>query len=75
MAYSGSLVRLLLTARPPAFPRAGLECGVIGEKYSNMDSISIGPTVHDVHTPKESLEIASVEPFCKFLLRLLAQLE
>lgn len=43
---------------------AGLECGVIGEKYRGMDMIAFGPTVADVH---------SVERFYKFLLALLAK--
>jgi dipeptidase D len=30
---------------------AGLECGVIGAKYPEMDMISIGPTLNDVHLP------------------------
>jgi dipeptidase D len=40
---------------------AGLECGTIGEKYPDMDMISIGPTLNDVHTVAERLFIPSVE--------------
>jgi dipeptidase D len=40
---------------------AGLECGLIGSKYDNMDMISIGPDLKDVHTPKEKLNIPSTE--------------
>jgi dipeptidase D len=39
---------------------AGLECGEIGAKYPGIDMISIGPTLIDVHTPDERLQIASV---------------
>jgi dipeptidase D len=40
---------------------AGLECGLIGEKYPGMDMISFGPTMHGVHSPDERLSISSVE--------------
>ncbi len=39
---------------------AGLETSVVGEKYPGMDMISVGPTLQDVHTPKERLEISTV---------------
>ena len=39
---------------------AGLECSVIGAKYPEMDMISVGPTLLDVHTPDERLEVATV---------------
>lgn len=40
---------------------AGLECGLIGEKYKGMDMISFGPTLRGVHSPDERLEIKTVE--------------
>lgn len=40
---------------------AGLECGLIGEKYEGMDMISFGPTLRGVHSPDEKLEISTVE--------------
>ena len=42
---------------------AGLECGIIGEKYPGMDMISFGPTMFDVHSPDEKLKIDSVLTF------------
>ncbi len=42
---------------------AGLECGLIGEKYPNMDMISYGPTMRGVHSPDERLKIDTVERF------------
>ncbi len=50
---------------------AGLECGLIGEKYPGMDMISFGPTLRGVHSPAERLEIASVQKFWDFLLEIL----
>jgi dipeptidase D len=46
---------------------AGLECGLIGEKFSGMDMISFGPTMQDVHSPDERLNIASVERSWKII--------
>ncbi|MBN1128124.1 MAG: aminoacyl-histidine dipeptidase [Chitinispirillaceae bacterium] len=46
---------------------AGLECGIIGEKYPGLDMLSLGPTLQMVHSPGERVEIASVEKYWKFL--------
>ncbi len=46
---------------------AGLECGVIGEKYPGMQMISFGPTIVDPHSPGERVQISTVESFWKFL--------
>ncbi len=40
---------------------AGLECSTIGAKYPNLDLISIGPTLKDVHSPDEKMYIPSVK--------------
>jgi len=42
---------------------AGLECGIIKEKYPDMDMISFGPTMRDVHSPDEKLQISTVPEF------------
>ena len=42
---------------------AGLECGIIGEKYPGMDMVSFGPTMREVHSPDEQLYIDTVEKF------------
>jgi len=46
---------------------AGLECGIIGEKFPGMDMISLGPTITHPHSPEEGVEIATVEAFWKLL--------
>jgi len=46
---------------------AGLECGVIGEKYPGMQMVSFGPTIVGPHSPNERVEISSVEGFWKYL--------
>jgi dipeptidase D len=50
---------------------AGLECGIIGEKYPGMDMVSFGPTLEGVHSPDEKMHIDSVERFWNFLLTIL----
>ena len=50
---------------------AGLECGIIGSNYPNLDMISFGPTICYPHSPDEKVEIASVEKFYDFLLHTL----
>ncbi|MEN6559725.1 MAG: aminoacyl-histidine dipeptidase [Acidobacteriota bacterium] len=46
---------------------AGLECGIIGEKYPGMDMISFGPTLKNPHSPEEHVHAGSVERFWKLL--------
>jgi dipeptidase D len=46
---------------------AGLECGVIGEKYPGMEMVSFGPTIVDPHSPNERVQISSVESFWNYL--------
>ncbi|MBX7152743.1 aminoacyl-histidine dipeptidase [bacterium] len=50
---------------------AGLECGIIGEKYPGMDMLSFGPTLEGVHSPDEKIYIDTVEKFYHFLLAIL----
>lgn len=50
---------------------AGLECGLIGEKYPGMDMISFGPTLKDVHSPAERVQISTVKKCWDFLLEVL----
>ncbi len=50
---------------------AGLECGLFLEKYPQLDMISFGPTLRDVHSPGEKIEISTVDLWWKHLLDLL----
>jgi len=54
---------------------AGLECGIIGEKYPGMDMISFGPTLEGVHSPDEKIYIDSVDKYWKFLLAILKNVQ
>lgn len=53
---------------------AGLECGIIGEKFPGMDMISIGPWIEHPHSPGERVNFPSVETFWKLLTAVLAEL-
>ncbi len=50
---------------------AGLECGIIGAKYPEMEMVSFGPNIRGAHSPEECVEIASVQKFWKFLQEIL----
>ena len=50
---------------------AGLECGLIGEKYPQMDMLSFGPNLVDVHSPDEKVQISTVDKAWKLLLAIL----
>ncbi|MCB0801223.1 MAG: M20/M25/M40 family metallo-hydrolase, partial [Bacteroidales bacterium] len=50
---------------------AGLECGLILEKYKGIDMISFGPTIKGAHTPEERLEIETVQMFWDLLIDVL----
>ena len=53
---------------------AGLECSTIGAKYPNLDIVSIGPTMKDVHSPDERLSIPSVKKVAGLLTETLKQI-
>ncbi len=53
---------------------AGLECGVIGEKYPGMEMISFGPTIVSPHSPNERVEISSVKSLWDYLKLVLESL-
>ncbi|MGB3591029.1 MAG: aminoacyl-histidine dipeptidase [Nonlabens sp.] len=52
---------------------AGLECGILGERYPGLDMISFGPNIRGAHSPDERAEIKSVQKFWKFLQAILAE--
>jgi dipeptidase D len=50
---------------------AGLECGIIGERYPGMDMVSFGPTLEGVHSPDERIHLDTVPKFWDFLMGIL----
>ena len=51
---------------------AGLECGLLGERYPGLDMISFGPTIKGAHSPDERCSISSTAKFWNFLKAILA---
>lgn len=52
---------------------AGLECGILAGKIENLDCISFGPDMKDIHTTEETLSIASTKRVWEYLVNLLAK--
>ena len=50
---------------------AGLECGILGQNYPEMDMVSFGPTIRGAHSPDERAQISSTKKFWKLLLEVL----
>lgn len=50
---------------------AGLECGILGQNYPNMEMISFGPNIKGAHSPDERAQISSTQKFWKLLLEVL----
>jgi dipeptidase D len=53
---------------------AGLECGILGTNYPDMQMISFGPNIYGAHSPDERVQISSVQKFWKFLLETLKRI-
>ena len=54
---------------------AGLECGIVGTNYPEMEMISFGPNIRGAHSPDERVQISSVQKYWKFLLETLQRIE
>jgi len=50
---------------------AGLECGILGTNYPDMDMISFGPNIKGAHSPDERAQISSAQKYWKFVLEIL----
>lgn len=53
---------------------AGLECGIIGANYPEMEMVSFGPTIRGAHSPDERANVPSVQKFWKYLQEILANI-
>lgn len=54
---------------------AGLECGILGSKIKDLDCVSMGPDMRDIHTTEETLSISSVKRVWEYLVALLEEKE
>ena len=50
---------------------AGLECGILGQNYPDMDMISFGPTIKGAHSPDERASISSAQKYWEFVIEIL----
>lgn len=53
---------------------AGLECGILASKMPELDIVSTGPDILDIHTPQERMSIASVQRIYTYVLAVLEAL-
>jgi dipeptidase D len=53
---------------------AGLECGILGQNYPDMDMISFGPNIKGAHSPDERAQISSAQKYWKFVLEILKEI-
>jgi dipeptidase D len=75
LAVSKNVHKKLLGKEPHVKAiHAGLECGIIGEKFPGMDMVSLGPQIEFPHSPNERVRIGSVADFYVLLTGVLEQL-
>ena len=53
---------------------AGLECGILGKNYPDMEMISFGPNIRGAHSPDEKVQISSVQKYWSYLLETLKRI-
>ncbi len=50
---------------------AGVECGLLAGKIADLDAISMGPDILDIHTPQERLSISSTKRMYDFIVKII----
>jgi dipeptidase D len=69
------IYRDLFQEEPHVFAgHGGLECGLLGKHYPNMEMISFGPNIRGAHSPDERVQISSVQKFWRYLLATLERI-
>ena len=53
---------------------AGLECGILSEKFPELDMVSFGPNIRAAHSPDEKVQISSVQKYWPYLLEVIVKL-
>ena len=67
-SYIAAFKKLYGTEMAVGVIHAGLECGLISSKTPGLDIISVGPNMHDIHSPDEHLDLASTQRVWNVLL-------
>ncbi len=76
LAKSTALYEKLYNKKPVVeVIHAGLECGIIGDKYPGMDMISIGPDLRNPHSPDEKVHVGAIGQVLDFIIALLKELK
>ena len=76
LAKSTALYEKMYNKKPAVeVIHAGLECGIIGDKYPGMDMISIGPTLKYPHSPEEKVHVGTIGQVLDFIIALLQDLK
>ncbi len=71
----GSLYEELFGSKAPVMAcHAGLECGILGTNYPDMQMISFGPNIRGAHSPDEKVQVSSVQKFWGYLLETLKRI-
>lgn len=81
--FNGKLLRIAEREHIELFKRkpqikvihAGLECGILLEKYPHLQAISIGPDIYDPHSPSEKVSVSSIANIYVWLKRILINIE
>ena len=69
------IYRDLFTDEPHVLAcHAGLECGIIGQNYPEMEMISFGPNIRGAHSPDEKVQVSSVQKTWRLLVETLAKI-
>ncbi len=75
LAMMKDLYQELFNEQPKVLAcHAGLECGLLGQHYPNLEMVSFGPTIRGAHSPDERVNIASVEKFWHWLTEALKRI-
>jgi dipeptidase D len=70
-----SIFEELFNEKPHVYAcHAGLECGIVGQHYPDMQMISFGPNIRGAHSPDEKVQVSSVQKYWGFLLRALKEI-
>lgn len=75
VALMADLYREMFNGEPKVMAcHAGLECGILGTNYPEMDMVSFGPNIKGAHSPDERAQISSVQKYWSFLLETLKRI-
>lgn len=75
VSLMADLYRDMFTEEPKILAcHAGLECGILGTNYPDMDMVSFGPNIRGAHSPDEKVQISSVQKYWSFLVQTLASI-